>query len=181
MSPVPTLDVQAVVEELLRSPIPSIRYKVHVHVLGEDPDSRAMHRLQHEVRDSPQVAALLRGRDASGRITRPSGVYAKWQGAHWALAALADIGYPSGDRALEPLRDQVQEHWLAPQYFHEFAATSKAAAYAGRGVPVMQGRHRRCASQQSNALWSVLMLGLANERSHALAERLLYWQWPDGG
>ena len=45
----------------------------------------------------------------------------------------------------------------------------------------MQGRHRRCASQQSNALWSMLKLGLENDEAHELAERLLYWQWPDGG
>ena len=45
----------------------------------------------------------------------------------------------------------------------------------------MQGRHRRCASQQSNALFSVLTLGLADARAQDLVERLLHWQWPDGG
>jgi len=45
----------------------------------------------------------------------------------------------------------------------------------------MQGRYRRCASQQSNALWSILKLGLVNEKIHNLVERLLHWQWPDGG
>jgi hypothetical protein len=45
----------------------------------------------------------------------------------------------------------------------------------------MQGRHRRCASQQGTALWSVLTLGLADSRAADLVERLLHWQWPDGG
>src|SRR3989442_882433 len=42
-------------------------------------------------------------------------------------------------------------------------------------------RYRRCASQQGNALYFLTTLGLADERSDALVERLLHWQWPDGG
>jgi hypothetical protein len=49
------------------------------------------------------------------------------------------------------------------------------------GVPVMAGRHRRCASQQGNALYAIVTLGLADERAERLVERLLHWQWPDGG
>jgi len=45
----------------------------------------------------------------------------------------------------------------------------------------MEGRYRRCASQQSNALWSILKLEIANDRTHDFVERLLHWQWPDGG
>jgi hypothetical protein len=45
----------------------------------------------------------------------------------------------------------------------------------------MQGRHRRCASQQGNALWFLTMLGIADGRCDDLAGRLLHWQWPDGG
>jgi hypothetical protein len=45
----------------------------------------------------------------------------------------------------------------------------------------MDGRYRRCASQQGNALWSVLRLGIADERVERLVERLMHWQWPDGG
>src|SRR5437867_8801350 len=54
-------------------------------------------------------------------------------------------------------------------------------AYRLRGVPRMQGRYRRCASQQGNALYSLATLGLADERADDLVERLLHWQWPDGG
>ncbi len=175
------MNVDAIVEELLDSDIPSIRYKIRVRVLGEDPASPSIRRLQDEIRSSPQVGALLQGRGAAGRIGRPRAVYAKWQGAHWIMASLADLGYPPGDERLAPLKDQLQDHWLAPKFYEEFPASSRAAAYRGTGVPVMQGRHRRCASQQANALWSILTLGLADRRTHELAERLLYWQWPDGG
>lgn len=108
-------------------------------------------------------------------------VYAKWQGAHWIMAALADIGYPPGDPTLAPVRDQLLDCWLNDSYFESFPCDTRAGAYRGRGVPMMQGRFRRCASQQANALWSLLRLGLMNERAHQLAERLLHWQWPDGG
>ena len=175
------MNVDDIIDELLDSEIPSIRYKVRVNVLGEDPASRQIRDLQSDVKTSSLVAALLQGQDASGHITQPERVYAKWQGAHWTLATLADIGYPSGDGVLAPLRDQLQEHWLSSTYYAEFDAVTKAAAYRGDGVPVMQGRHRRCASQQSNALWSIVKLGLANERTNDFVERLLYWQWPDGG
>ena len=41
-------------------------------------------------------------------------VYKKWTGAHWILAALADIGYPPGDESLIPIVNQVSDLDLAP-------------------------------------------------------------------
>jgi hypothetical protein len=108
-------------------------------------------------------------------------VYYKWQGLHWVLAGLADLGYPPGDESLFPICDRVVGFWTGPSYFREFAAKTKADAYRQRGVPVMDGRHRRCASQQGNALRSVIALGIADDRTEVLVERLLHWQWPDGG
>lgn len=166
---------RAVVDELLRSNEPSVRWKVRRWVLGEDPEGRVMRRLEGEIRRSPRVRALL----SAPLATR--GVYSKWQGAHWILATLADLGYPPGDPALVPVRDEVLRTWLSRDYYHEFEATTKAGAYRRKGVPVMNGRFRRCASQQGNALLSLTNLGLADERARDLAERLLHWQWPDGG
>ena len=100
---------------------------------------------------SPRVGALLAGRGADGRLLRGRSVYQKWQGAHWVMAALADLGYPPGDHDLVPMRDQLLDAWLAPEWYDEFECPSKAKAYSRRGVPVMNGRHRRCASQQGNA------------------------------
>jgi len=46
----------------------------------------------------------------------------------------------------------------------------------------MQGRYRRCASQQGNALYFLTKLGLIDQfAADRLVERLLHWQWPDGG
>jgi hypothetical protein len=137
--------------------------------------------VQEEVRTSPRVKALLAHRDERGRIACKKGVYAKWQGAHWVLATLSDIGYPARDKSLLGARDQVLDEWLAPHFYEEFTAERKEDAYKREGVPIMQGRHRRCASQQGYALYYLLQLGLEHPRLHELAERLLHWRWPDGG
>ncbi len=173
--------MEPVIDSLLASEEPSVRWKVRVQVLGENPASGALRRLRREIKSSPRVQVLLSGRDRSGRLVRSDEVYAKWYGAHWIMATLADIGYPRGDRSLLPVRDQLMDRWLGDGFYSEFEAESKARAYRRRGVPVMQGRHRRCASQQSNALLSVVALGLADKRAQDLVERLLHWQWPDGG
>src|SRR5262245_55890051 len=125
------------VDALLASPEPSIRYKVRVGVLGESESSRGVRALRREIRRSPRVAALLAGRAADGRLLRGRHVYEKWQGAHWVMATLADLGYPLGDRALAPIRDQLLDAWLAPHFFEEFECASKAKAYSKSGVAVM--------------------------------------------
>ena len=165
-------------DQLLESPEPAIQWKTRVHVLGENPIK--LRALQKKIKTSETVQRLLCQLGKSG-VVYPPHVYAKWQGAHWIMAVLADIGYPTGDKSLKPVRDQLQETWLQQNFYTDFEATSKAEAYKQQGVPVMQGRHRRCASQQSNALWAILKLDLVNDDTHKLVERLLYWQWPDGG
>ena len=172
---------EALIRSLLEAENPSIRWKVRVGVLDEDPGSRGSRRLQDEIGRSPTARALLSRRDRSGEIHVRRDPYDKWQGAHWVLAALADIGYPPGDERLVPLRDQVFALWLRDSYFQEFEASTRAQAYRGRGVPVMRGRYRRCGSQQGNALLSATLLGLDDAESERLVERLLHWQWPDGG
>ena len=166
---------------LLESPEPSIRFKVRSGVLGEDPASPEMRMLREEIRVSPRVQALLADRSGNGTLLRSRHPYQKWQGAHWVMASLADLGYPPGDRALTPIRDQLLDAWLAPEYYDEYDCSSRSTANTRRGVPVMQGRYRRCASQQGNALYAIATLGLANSRTAQLAERLMHWQWPDGG
>lgn len=168
-------------QTLLRSKEPSVRWKLRIHVLGEKPNSTRMRDLEREIRRSPRVRALLAHRDSRGRLRPVGNPYSKWQGAHWALATLADTGYPLADRSLFSLRDQLLERWLADSYYREFDATTTAQAYRGSGVPRMRGRYRRCASQQGNALYYLTKLGIADGRADALVERLLHWQWPDGG
>lgn len=119
------------------------------------------------------IAALLEGeyRDGvAGRVRIHA--YKKWGGAHWRLVSLAELGVtiatPGARPALEEAWDQVTA-WLLG---HGHLAA----------VPRIDGRWRRCGSQEGNALWasSVMDLGTATERS-SLATNLLTWQWPDGG
>ena len=111
-------------------------------------------------------AKLLCERDESGKIPGRD-PYQKWCGAHWVLSQLADIGYPEGDLGLIPLREQVYE-WL-------FSERHK------KGIQVINGLTRRCASQEGNAVYSLTKLGLDDERTELLVKKLIGWQWPDGG
>jgi len=166
---------------LLRSDEPSVRFKVRVGALGEDPEAPGLRALREEIRNSPRCRTLLGDRDRSGRLVSGRGVYDKWQGAHWILASLADLGYPEHDEHLLPVRDQILDCWLSEEFFQEFEVEKKSDVYKKAGVPILEGRHRRCASQQGYALYFLLRLGLENERLASLVERLLHWRWPDGG
>lgn len=154
-----------IIDKLLHSDEPSVRFKVLVNVLGRKKESAEIKKLQKEIKSSPRVKLLLSERGKDGKI--PFHPYRKWYGAHWVLVTLADIGYPSGDKSLIPLREQVCE-WLFSEEHQKYIKT-------------IEGRVRRCASQEGNALFSLLTLGLADDRTEELAERLIKWQWPDGG
>jgi hypothetical protein len=155
----------SIIARLLNSDEPSVRFKVIVNVLGKKPQSAEIRELQKEIRSSPRVKLLLSERGTDGKI--PVNPYKKWYGAHWVLASLADIGYPLGHESLIPLREQVYG-WL-------FSKTHE------KKIKAIDGRVRRCASQEGNALHYLLKLGLADDRTEELAERLIKWQWPDGG
>jgi hypothetical protein len=166
-----------VADALLPSEEPSIWWKVRVQVLGEDRDvRRRIRRLQDEVRRSPRARRLL-----DGHAELRPGNYGKWQGGHWVLAALADLGYPPGDVDLLPISDRMLRIWLAARYRREVDASDLPGGSSRTAVPVLNGRARRCGSQQGCALLSVVRLGLDDERADQLVERLVHWQWPDGG
>lgn len=154
-----------IIERLLNSTEPSIRYKILVDVFGEDKNSPKIKKLQLEIKNSHRVQMLLSERNATGEILCHP--YCKWYGAHWVLSMLADLRYPPGDRTLIPLREQVYG-WL----FSEEHAKS---------IKVINGRVRRCASQEGNAVYYLFALGLADARTEELAKRLMEWQWQDGG
>jgi hypothetical protein len=157
---------ESIVDELLRSPEPSVRWKVRTRVLGESETSPRIRRLRGEIKRSPRVAALLARRAADATIPEPRIAYRKWQGAHWVLAALAELGYPAGDKALTPLVSQVTAALLRPAHFRD---------------RVVEGRHRRCGSIQGYGLFCAARLGLCPDRADALADLLERWQWPEGG
>ena len=144
-----------------------IRFKTILHIVGRPPEAKEIRIVRDEVKDTLLVKTLLAEQRPDGRILLDP--YDKWRGAHWVLAILADLGYPQGDAALIPLREQVYD-WL----FSE----RRAQIIAQR---LIDGRHRWHASQEGNALYYLHELGLADERTDELARRLLQWQWPDGG
>jgi hypothetical protein len=159
----------AVIERLLSDEDPSIRWATRALVLKE-PESRALSALRRSIADSPRAKALLSHRGADGRIgTNP---YCKWQGPHWTLYFLARLHYPAGGASLVPLRDQVYD-WLLEKAHLEFPRSLR--------IEGQEDRFRRCGTQEGNAIWYSILLGLDDERTRELAHRLVAWQWPDGG
>jgi len=160
----------ALITKLVKSKNPSIQYKTKVYLLNEDTKSKEIEDIKRKIKISEMANKLLSLRDKTGRIsTNP---YKKWQGPHWTLYCLAQIEYPQGDNSLLPLRDQVYE-WLLSE---EHLKYPRSLLIEGQ-----ENRFRRCASQEGNAIWYSIKLGIEDERTAILVDRLIKWQWPDGG
>jgi len=82
------------------------------------------------------------------------------------------IDYPARDPTLRSLIRQVHD-WLFSKHFLEPPTT---AIYAGQ-----EDRVRHCASMDGNAIWYSVRLGLQVDRTRDVVDRLIGWQWPDGG
>ncbi len=98
--------------------------------------------------------------------------YMKWQGPHWTLVGLATVGYRSGDESLRPLMVYVEDWLFSRQHLSPPATTA---------LPGQPDRIRRCGSQEGNAVWCAVTLGLETGRTIELVDRLISLQWPDGG
>jgi hypothetical protein len=118
------------------------------------------------IEEGPWVRALLSGQQPDGGFAVHP--YSKWTGAHWRLVSLVDLGVPPGNaRAVAATGGVLQ--WLGAD--RDLGSES-----------VVEGRARRHASMEGNALGVCCRLGLAGDRRvQTLAERLVRWQWPDGG
>lgn len=92
--------------------------------------------------------------------------YAKWWGTHWRLVEIADAGLNVPGERLAP--GAVQElDWLLP---------------ALGEVMVVDGRVRRHASMEGNAVFALSRLGFAGHPGTLrLVSGLVSWQWDDGG
>lgn len=150
------------VEELKKEP--ALAYKLAVEFEGQPAEGRQARLASQAVQASSQVQDLLGECRARFEDLHP---YKKWVGPHWVLAQLADLGYPSGDGSLQPLMEKSYS-WLLSEAHRQ-------------GIQEIDSRVRRCASQESNAVFYSLRLGLADHRTDELADRLVRWQWPDGG
>lgn len=133
---------------------PAVRALAHRDLLGR-PASR------EAALSSPILRTLMR----DPLRTHP---YAKWAGAHWRLVSLVELGVPAGHPEALAVADAVLDHWASPERLAR--------------VTVVDGRARRCASQEGNAVAAACRLDLADDpRVALLVEGLLAWQWPDGG
>lgn len=151
-----------ILASLMASSDPEIRYKA-ARLLGND--TAEVETIRRQIVTSRLSEGLLAPRLPDG--TLPGHPYKKWDGTHWVLAQLADQGYPPGDPRLIPLREQELDWLLSEKHLNS--------------VHIINGKARRCASQESNAIYALLTLELADARVDELVRRLLLWQWPDGG
>jgi hypothetical protein len=96
----------------------------------------------------------------------PGHPYKKWQGAHWRLVSLVELGVAMADQPTFRAVNQVLTWLVNPR----------------RQTRLIAGRYRQCASKDGNALLVCCRLGLQSDpRVMTLASRLAAWQWPDGG
>lgn len=165
--------VDGTVAWLLDRRFPAVRRLALVRLLGRAAGDPDLSEIDEVLGAEPWVAALLAGqwRDgAQGRVrVHP---YKKWGGAHWRLVALAELGVTAATPgATEPIAEA----------FGQVAGWLLDRAHI-RGVARIDGRYRRCGSQEGNALWAACRLGVGEMRQlDSLAANLIRWQWPDGG
>src|SRR5437016_13265018 len=151
---------------LLESGDPSIRHLTLTEILDRPSDSKEVLTAKRQIPNGPIVKTLLSGQRADGGFgVHP---YEKWTGAHWRLVSLVELGIPPGFRPAVKATDLVLKWLLGEAHL--------------RNVPKINGRYRRCASQEGNALAVCSRLGLAEDpRVVKLAQSLVGWQWADGG
>ena len=156
-----TLDDDPAIAWLLASPEPAIRYLTRRDLLGEAAPADAA-----GILDGRLVRGLLAGQQPDGGFGVHA--YSKWRGAHWRLVSLIELGVPAGEPRSVRAAETVLDWLTGPSH--------------RRNVPVIEGRARRCGSQEGNALAVVSRLGMAGDsRARLLASSLIGWQWPDGG
>ncbi|MBN2156789.1 MAG: hypothetical protein JW776_12170 [Candidatus Lokiarchaeota archaeon] len=149
-----------ILQQLRTSKEPSIRYQILRFIDGKDPHRSEMQFVQDEIKRSDRIQKLLADVD----IVHP---YSKWQGAHWVLSLLAELHYPKGDEDLFSLRNEVYKWLFSEKHL--------------KSIKTIEGKVRRCASQEGNAIYYSQVLGLMDERTDELIDRLLAFQWGDGG
>jgi hypothetical protein len=166
------------IQWLLDSNDPSVRYFTLVDLLGKSKRSREVKAARDQILAGPRVKTLLAGQHVGKQKSKDSfgihpggfGVhpYKKWDGAHWRLVSLVELGIPAHEPRAVAAADQVLQ-WLTSE-FHR----SK--------IKAIERRVRRCGSQEGNALAVCSRLGLIDDpRVQYLARSLIAWQWPDGG
>jgi hypothetical protein len=118
----------------------------------------------------PWIHALLEEPRRDGGA--PLHPYHKWRGLHWRLVALAELDVDPSEPAIVRRIDEGLDRVIA-------WVSGPSRIRASRAV---DGRVRQCASMDGNAAWAATRLGRGDDpRVAAIVERLVAWQWPDGG
>ncbi len=152
------------IDILLSSTEPAIRLKTYLRLLDHDYKTAEVKRITNNIKKNSPLLKTLFSYLPKDEKNKTFHVYSKWQGAHWILSELADIGYPPGDKALVPSINK-EMNWLM-----------------GRKLELeIDGRRRFCASQDGNGIYSAISLGFFDDRCKFLADRLAEHQWHDGG
>ena len=152
---------QAAVDWLLTSEEPGIAMQARRDLLGQRTAARPS-----AILAGAAAQALIRGQQRDGGFGGHP--YAKWTGAHWRLIALTDLGLSGNESHARKAVEPVLAWLLGEQHL--------------RMIKTIDGRTRRCASQEGNALAVCVRLGLAHDpRVIGLATSLIEWQWPAGG
>jgi hypothetical protein len=147
---------------------PIVAYRARRLLANESESSQALQTLRSAIGSSEMAKRLLLA--LNGERFNP---YRKWQGPHWTLYSLAEIGFPAGDDRLLPLRQRVMDWMFAPAFLKPPSTMF---------FPDQPQRPRRCASMEGNTIWSQLVLGIVDdEHVPLLVDRLVTFQWPDGG
>ena len=145
---------------------PSIKYLTLTELLDVPPNSADVKSAKCAIAKSPRVMSLFAGQKPDGGFG--VNAYSKWMGAHWRLVSLVDLAIPEGDKRAVKAANQVLEWLTSPKH--------------KKNIRLIDGRIRRCASQEGNALGVCSRLGMADDpRVRYLAGSLVAWQWPDGG
>jgi hypothetical protein len=162
-------DGRRAVDWLLASDEPAVRYRTRTWLLDEPESDRAVRADAGRAADGPIVSTLL---DLPEPRVTP---YRKWWGLHWRLVSLADFELPD-----DVLRQPTIRARLDEGVDRELAWISNPRHLDA--VPSINGLYRADASIEGNALYAASRFGHADdERARLLVEKLLEWQWPDGG
>ncbi len=160
------VDRSPALDWLLASDEPANRYRTQTWLLDQPETDPAVRQERARVADGPIVSTLL---DFPEPKLDP---YRKWFGLHWRLVSLADFGLPAdGAEVRARLDDGVDRElaWIADPRHLE-------------AVKRIDGLYRAHAAMEGNALYAASRFGHADdERARRLVDKLLEWQWRDGG
>jgi hypothetical protein len=151
---------------LLEPDEPSIRYLTLTELLDFPLDSTEAKLARKAIAKSRRVMSIFAGQKPDGGFGVQS--YDKWMGAHWRLVSLVDLAIPEGDKRAVKAANRVLDWLTSPEH--------------KKYIRLIDGRIRRCGSQEGNALRVCSLLGMADDpRVKYLSKSLVKWQWPDGG